>query len=303
MAEEDGAMGEPAVKIAGFDEVSHLVSGSDPEVARLIEAANAIGDMDWLAAQIEALVVQRLPRGVRLATPEEIEAPQREVRRFIRQAAKPLVARGWHGTGTRFVFDAPSGHWADIKFDVRPGPAPVLIFPFAVVGSPSLLRIYGGDGQRPRAWGSGHASLLWQTWIEYDPESTKGPKRLPIPYLSQEKPGILLGRNNAQGWLTDLLGELAATMEALCSDRPLRDWMVERGLSAVRPLRDAVLLSRRLGDLKQQTDLLERLRVESEESESYLMALTPPIRRNDRGRDPLFWSHDRFMRFVAELED
>src|SRR4051812_10483353 len=97
-------------RVVGFLEAAHLVSPTDRRVADLIEQANASGDTEGLLNQIEALVTQRLPPGVRLATAEEVEAPQREVRRLIRGAAKPLVARGWHRTETRLLFDAPNGY-------------------------------------------------------------------------------------------------------------------------------------------------------------------------------------------------
>jgi len=290
-------------RVIGFHEVRHLVSATDPEVARLIEEANASGDVGGLVDQIEALVTRRLPPGVRLATDEEIEVPEREIRRFIRAAAKPIAARGWHRTETRLVFDAPNGYWADIKFDVRPGPAP-LVRIFAVVGSPYLSRVYdGGDGRRPRGWGQGHATLLWQVLIRYDPGSSKLPRRLRLPEESNQQGQIVLGRDNAQAWLVSELGNLATMMERLCSDRTMRDWLVNDGLSAVGPLRYAVLLSHHLGDLDRQTDLLERLRGETDASDASLLDKDLPIRRSDRGRDPLYWSHKRFMRFVAELKD
>ena len=175
---------------------------------------------------------------------------------------------------------------------------------WAVVGSPYLARTYdGGDGRRPRGWGSGHATLLWQAAIRYDPGSTKRPGRLRIPQYFDQPRAIALGGDNARAWLVSELGELATTMEHLCSDRTMRDWLVDHGLSAVGPLRYPVLLSHHLGDLDHQTDLLERLRAESDAIDAGLLAKDPPIPRNDRGRDPLFWSHNRFMRFVAELED
>jgi len=301
--ESNSRRGRPD-RVVGFSEVSHLVSATDPQVAQLIEQANASGDIEGLVEQLEALLIQRLPPGVRLATDEEIKAPQREVRRLIREAAKPLVARGWHRTETRLLFDAPNGYWADIKFDVRPGPAPVLVQIWAVVGSPYLARIYdGSDGRRPRGWGSGHVVLLWQAAIKYDHGSTKRPGRLRIPQYFDQPRAIVLGSDNARAWLGSELGDLATTMEHLCSDRTMRDWLVERELSAVGPLRYAVLLSHHLGDLDRRPDLLELLRLRSDAAEASLLAKNPPMPRNDRGRDPLFWSHKRFMRFVSELED
>jgi hypothetical protein len=290
--------------VVSFTAVMQRVSPSDPELVQLIEQANASGDMDGLVEQLEAFAIRRLPPGVRLATDDEIEAPRREVRRLIRAAAKPLVARGWHRTETRLLFDAPNGYWADIKFDVRPGPAPVLVRFFAVVGSPYLARTYdGGDGRRPRGFGSAHATLLWQALIHYDPRWTRRPGHLRLPLYSAQQGEIVFGDDHARAWLGSELGDLATTMEHLCSDRAMRDWLVERGLSAVVPLRYAVLLSHHLGDLDRQTDLLERLRLESDASHASLLAMDPPIPRNDRGRDPLFWSHKRFMRFVAELAE
>jgi hypothetical protein len=278
--------------VVSFTDVMKHVSPSDPEVVRLTEQANASRDMDGLVEQLEAFAARRLPPGVRLATDDEIEAPRREVRRLIRAAAKPLVARGWHRTETRLLFDAPTGYWADIKFDVRPGPAPVLLQVWAVVGSPLINRMYyGGDGRRPRGWGLGHAVLLWQAAIRYDPGSTRRPGRLRIPQYFDQPRAIVFGGDNAQAWLVSELGELATTMELLCSDRTMRDWLVERGLSAVVPLRYAVLLSHHLGDLDRQTELLERLRLESDASHASLLAMDPPTPHSDRGRDPLFWSH------------
>ena len=284
-------------------EAMDLVSPSDPEVARLIEQANASGDTDGLAEQIEALVIRRLPPGVRLATSEEVEGPPRELRRLLQIATKPLLARGWRRTGNRVVFEAPSGHWADIKIDVGTGPAPVTFFLFAGVGSPYLLRVNGGDGVRPRRSTPAHLLLLWQVVINYDPEAAGEPRRLAIPQRPYAMTGIVLGRASGQGWLTQLVERLATTMESLCSDRAMRDWLIEHGGSAVGPLRDAVLLSRGLGDLDRQSNLLERTRRETEASRARLMAQDPLHRTNDRGRDPLFWSHDRFMRFVNELTD
>jgi hypothetical protein len=283
-----------APRVVGVTEAMDLVSPSDPEVAWLIEQANASGEMEGLAERLEALAIRRLPPGARLATTEEIEGPPRELRRLFQIATKPLLARGWRRTGNRVVFDSPSGHWADIKIDMGTGPAPVLFFLFAVVGSPYLLRVNGGDGVRPRGFTSAHLSLLLQVVMEYDPAAAGEPRRLTIPQRPHAMTGIVLGRDSGQAWLTDLLERLATTMEGLCSDRAMRDWLVEHGGSAVAPLRDAVLLSRHLGDLDRQPDLLER---------AQLAAQDPLIRHNNRGRDPMFWSHDRFMRFVNELTD
>jgi hypothetical protein len=286
--------------VVSFTDVMRHVNPADPELVQLIEQANASGDTEGLVEQLEAFATRRLPPGVRLATDDEIEAPRREVRRLIRAAAKPLVARGWHRTETRLLFDAPTGYWADIKFDIRPGPAPVLVQVWAVVGSPFLNRVYyGGDGRRPRGWGSGHATLLWQAAVRYDPGSTKRPGRLRIPQYFDQPRAIVLGGDSARAWLISELGDLATTMEHLCSDRTMRDWLVNDGLSAVVPLRYAVLLSHHLGDLDRQTELLERLKAESDAIDAGLLGT--PIRHNDRGRDPLYWSHSRFMRFVLEL--
>jgi hypothetical protein len=302
MTRESRGRGGRPERVVSFTDVMHHVSPSDPEVVQLIEQANASGDIDGLVDQLEAFATRRLPPGVRLATDDEIEAPRREVRRLIRQAAKPLVARGWHRTETRLLFDAPNGYWADIKFNIRPGPAPVLILLFAVVGSPYLARTYdGGDGRRARGFSSAHATLLWQAWIRYDPSSTKRPGRLVLPRYSRQQGAIVFGGDGAQAWLVSELGDLATTMEHLCSDRTMRDWLVHHGLSAVVPLRYAVLLSHHLGDLDRQTELLERLKAESDAIDAGLLG--PPTPHNDRGRDPLFWSHKRFMRFVSELED
>jgi hypothetical protein len=283
--------------------VAPLIDPEDPEVGQVLEQTAARVDIEAVAEQLEALT-QRLSPDTRPASEAEIAATQREVRRLLRIATKPLGARGWLRTGTRLIFDSPNGYWAEIKFDVRPGPAPVLIRVYAVVGSPYLSRVYdGGDGRRPRAWGSGHAVLLWDAWIRYDPDVSTRPPRLQLTQYVHQRPAIVLGQRSAERWLTSELGDLASTMEDLCSDRSMRDWLADHGIGAVVPLRFAVLLSRHLGDLQRKPELLERLRIASDASRAASAAKTAPVRYNDRGRDPLSWSHNRFMRFVDELSE
>jgi hypothetical protein len=300
---KDSSPEDDSTRIVGLTDVAHLISPSDPKVAQLIEQANETGDMEWLAEHMQALLVQRLPPGVRLATDDEIEDPPRELRQSYLLATKPLLRRGWRRTGNRMVFDAPSGHWADIMIDIGTGPAPVESFLFAEVGSPYLLRAYGSDGRRPRTFGSGHLLLLWQVSVGYDPASAALLKRLTLPQRPYEDSRVVLGSDNAQAWLSELFERLATTMEGLCSDGAMRDWLAEGAFTNLNDLRFAVLLSHHLGDLDRRPELVERARRVSDEHDARMMAKVPPIPRNDRGRDPRFWSHSRFMRFVATLPD
>ena len=294
-----------AERTVEVSDVLHVFDPSDPDLLRLIERANAAGSKERLEQPVRDWAASRLPPGSSLGTSEDVKDARGEILRLIRAASKPIVLRGWHLSGSRLIHHAESGHWADITIDVRPGPPPVLLFLFAVVSSPYLLRVFEqrDPEQRPEKFSGGHATLLWQVSVEYDPEATKRPRPLRIPQPPHHETGIVLGQDNAQVWLTDALGRLATTMEALCSDRALRDWLLDQPRGSVASLRHAMLLSRHLGDLAGHPDLVERTRIATEARDRAMMAKRPPIPNRDRGRDPLFWSHPRFLRFLRELTD
>jgi hypothetical protein len=280
------------------------MSAADPELSRLIEDANARGTLDGLEERLTQLAERRMPPGTRLWTQAENESVRRDFNRFVREASRPLRARGWHLSGNRLTLHAATGHWADMTIDFRAGAPPAPIFLFAAVSSPYLMRTYdhADPERRPRSLG-GHASLLWQVWVKYDPAATKRPKPLKIPQPYDALTGIVLGQSNAAAWFDDTLGRLAETMEGLCSDRAIRDWLLEFAAENLRALRYAVLLTRHLGDVDRLPDVLEQARILNEALDAAMLAQRPPISTRDRGRDPLFWSHARFLRFLDDVED
>jgi hypothetical protein len=225
--------------------------------------------------------------------------------RLIREASRPLRARGWHLGGSRLTFRSESGHWADITIDFQAGAPPAAIFLFASVSSPYLLRAWDGrdPDRRPRRLSGGHVSLLWQVWIDYDPASTKRPKLLKIPQRYYAKPGIVIGATTASAWLEDTLRRLADAMEGLCSDQAIRDWLLEFQSANPFALRHAVLLTRHAGDVDHLPAVLEQTSIATEALDAKMVAEQPPIPNRDRGKNPLFWSHKRFLRFLDEIED
>jgi hypothetical protein len=285
-------------------DVLMLFGPADPALMQVIEDANAAGSLEGVEERLTQLAESRLPPGTRLWTQVEDESVRRDFNRFVREASRPLRARGWHLSGHRLTFHAESGHWADIMIDFRAGAPPVPIFLFANVSSPYLLRTYNhlDPERRPRRL-SGHASLLWQVWIKYDPASTKRPKSLKVPQRIDAQTGIVLGRTNAAAWLDDTLGRLAETMERLCSDRAIRDWILAFESANPSALRRAVLLTRHIGDVDRLPGVLEQTRIATDAHAAAMMAGRPRVPRNDRGKDQRLWSHTRFLRFLDELED
>jgi hypothetical protein len=294
-----------AATIVNIDDVLLRLGPSDPALHQLIEDTNAAGTLEGLEERLTQLAERRLPPGTRLWTRGENESARRDFDRFVREASRPLRARGWQFSGRRLTFRAETGHWADITIDFQAG-APLLpFFLFASVSSPYLLRTFEhlDPERRPRRLSGGHASLLWHVWIDYDPASTKRPKPLKFPQRSGAEPGIVIGATTAGAWLEDTLGRLANTMEGLCSDRAIRDWLLEFKSANRRALRYAALLTRHIGDVDRLPDVLEQTRMATEAHDAAIMAKPLRVPRNDRGKDSRFWSHTRFLRYLDELED
>jgi hypothetical protein len=304
MPNDRSKINEKTASIVNIDDVLLRVGASDPELIQLLENSDAAGTPGGLEQRLSQFAASRLPPGTRLWTRAEDESVRRDFDRFVREASRPLRARGWHRDGSRLTLHAKSGHWADVTIDFRAGAPPAPIFLFADVSSPYLMRTYEhlDPDRRPPRFSGGHVSLLWQVWIDYDPASTKEPKTLKIPKRHYAKPGIVIGATTAGPWLEATLSRLAETMEGLCSDRAIRDWLLEFETRNPRALRYAALLTRHLGDNDHLPAVLEQTRIATDAHDARMMAKPPRVPRNDRGKDPRFWSHKRFLRFLTETD-
>jgi hypothetical protein len=203
------------------------------------------------------------------------------------------------------VFRGPDGHWGHIVFRADGWRRPLPVQIFAGNLSPYLLRVYNRvNPDRPsNDMVAANIAILWQYEIGYDEASADHPARFSLDKRAHAEPGIVLGRSTAAGWLDDALAQLVPVVQGLCSDRAIRDWLLENEGHKASSLHEAVLLTRHLGLHDEVPDLLARAeRVRAEEDARSLANGRKPVRVHRGMSYPQFWTHRRFLRFLEETE-
>jgi hypothetical protein len=274
------------------------------EYDQLLADVTAAGTWSGFEERLDRVYKSSLPAGTELLSPAELLAVRREFLGLVRKAARPYRERGWVATGGRLIRQAPTGYWSDLEFRVRRATTPTDVEIFATISSPYLLRVYEGldPDRRPASLSGGHVQLLWQVFVTYDVEALDPPSPLPIPIptTTRDETGIVLGAATASAWLSDAIGRLVEACEGLSSDGAMRDWLLEHRADRRDALRYAALLTRHLGEDDRLSEVLEKTRLVTDALDASLMNRDDPIPARDRGRDPRFWSHKRFLKFLAE---
>lgn len=248
----------------------------------------------------------------RLSTPgdrwishEDFERDRRAFYALVRKAGGRYRSSGWKVGTRRLVFRGVDGNWGHIVFQSDGWRRPLPVQIFAGNLSPYLLRVYHRvNPDRPsNDMIAAHIAILWQYQFGYDEASTDRPVRFSLDERQYADPGIVLGRSTAADWLDDALAQLVPVVQALCSDRAMRDWLLENRRDRASSLHLAVLLTRHLGLDNEVPDLLalaERARAD-EDARAIAMGHKPV--RVHRGMSyPQFWTHPRFLRFLEETE-
>jgi hypothetical protein len=230
-------------------------------------------------------------------------------KRIVRDASLVVADEGWVTRGGGIIRHHDNGYWAQVVFfGASRKHDPLELGLIAGVCSPYLLRVVNKqDPTKPPAasFTAAHASVVWNMLMTFSETESEFAEPLEIPEVPGERPleRLTLGPNTAPSWIEDAFLKLTPRVDSLCSDEALRDHILD-GPNGSFSLRYAALLTRRLGEEERLEQVLAMAEAAAHrEEERAIREIGHPVGGAMRDRQetyPQDWSHERFLRFMAE---
>ncbi len=226
-----------------------------------------------------------------------------ELYAMVRAAARPFRGRGWQVRSNNLAIRGADGAWGQIVVTAEGRRGPQLVAGlYAGTVSAYLMKVVNQlDPEKvpPPAFVGAHTRVLWQAQIRFDPAASEPPPPLTLPQPSNQEIGVVLGRTTASDWLAAAFAEVVPSVEGLCSDLAIRDWLLDdAGPTGTFDLRYAALLTRHLGLDDEVDAILRRAEAAEVERDRWWRAQgIEPIKQDRSTRYPQSWSHRRFLRF------